>query len=138
MSALSDIAVNIEASTGNVQPLLHEIRHALGRLARDEAGTIIDLRGLPLAPGEESKIEEALGQGEVVAELDALGPSTVRETAYSGVWFVTHRNAEGEIIARFIEVSRVPEILMAQPEDIRLSVEDLTERLESGEAEAGQ
>ena len=53
MSSLDAIAVNIEAATGNIPPLLHEIRHALTRLAQGEAGTSIDLRSLPLAPGEE-------------------------------------------------------------------------------------
>jgi hydrogenase-1 operon protein HyaF len=130
MSGLSDIAVSVEAATGNVEPLLHEIRHALDRLSRGEQGTVIDLRGLPLAPGEEARIEEALGEGEVSAQLDALGPTSIRETALSGVWIVTHRNAENEIVARFIEVCRVPDILKAQDEDIQQGVHRLARRLD--------
>ena len=129
MSSLSEIAVSVDAGTGNVEPLLHELRHALARLANGGEGTVIDLRGLPLAPGEEAKIEEALGTGEVFAELNALGVTTIHETAYSGVWMVTHRNMEDEIVARFVEVCRVPEILCAQPEDIRYSVNKLAQRL---------
>lgn len=129
MSALSEIAVKVEAGTGNVQPLLHELRHALARLADGDEGTVIDLRGLPLAPGEEEKIEQALGTGEVRAELNALGVTTIQETAYSGVWMVTHRNVEDEIVARFVEVCRVPDILCAQPEDIRQGVNKLAQQL---------
>ena len=135
MSGLSKIPVNVEAGTGNVRPLMHEIRHALARLVKGEEGTVIDLRSLPLAPGEESRIEEALGEGEVHAELDALGPSTIKETAYSGVWIVTHRNTENEIVARFIEVCRVPSILKAQDEDIVAGVSRLEQQLDGG---AGQ
>jgi len=118
MNSLNAIAVNVEAFTGNVRPLLYEIRHALDRLAKGETGTTIDLRGLPLAPGEERHIEDALGVGEVRAELQALGPTVVQETAYPGVWLVTHRNADDAIVTRLIEVTRMPEILMAQREDI--------------------
>jgi hydrogenase-1 operon protein HyaF len=88
---------------------LHEIRHALQRVAQGKEGTVIDLRRLPLAPGEEERIETELGKGEVRAELDALGPTLVQETSYAGVWLVTHRNKENEIVARFIEVTRMPE-----------------------------
>jgi hydrogenase-1 operon protein HyaF len=132
MTSLSEIPVSIEAGTGNVQPLLHELRHALGRLANGDEGTVIDLRGLPLAPGEEAKIEEALGEGEVRAELNALGLTTIQETAFSGVWMVTHRNTEDEVVARFIEVCRVPEILQAQSEDIQRSVHKLAQQLNGG------
>ncbi len=130
MSALDAIKVNVEIPTGNVEPLLHEIRHALKRLADGEDGTVIDLKSLPMAPGEERRIEEALGEGEVRAELQALGPTVVQETAYPGVWLVTHRNAENEVVARFIEVTRMPEILMAQPEDIERGIEKLESELQ--------
>jgi hypothetical protein len=50
---------------------------------------------------------------------------------------VTHRNAENEVVARFVEVCRFPEILQAQPEDIQNSVEVLTQKL-SASAQNGQ
>jgi hydrogenase-1 operon protein HyaF len=130
MSALEAIAVRPEFETGNVKPLLHEIRHALERLASGGDGTVIDLRSLPLAPGEEKRIEEALGEGEVRSELDALGPTTIVETRYAGVWLVTHRNTENEIIGRFVEVTRIPELLKAQPEDIVAGLRQLKLELE--------
>ena len=122
MSSLDSIAIRAETETGNVQPLLHEIRHALKRLANGEEGTIIDMQSLPLAPGEETRIEAALGEGEVRAELDALGPSTILETSYPGVWLVTHRNTENEVVGRLIEVARIPALLLAQPEDIHAGI----------------
>jgi len=66
--------------THNVQPLLHEIRHALARLLDDGGHTVIDLRSLPLAPGEEEQLLDELGQGEVYARLHALGPTEIVET----------------------------------------------------------
>ena len=95
MSSVDTNPVCSSLETGNVEPLLHEIRHALKRLADGEAGTVIDLKRLPLAPGEEERIEETLGTGEVRAEVDALGPTIIQETSYPGVWLITHKNADG-------------------------------------------
>ncbi len=112
--------------TQNVKPLLHEIRHALDKLIETGDTTIIDLRSIPLAPGEEDKILNKLGRGEVLAQLDALGLSEIIETRYTGVWLVTHYNDENHIISRFIEVTTMPEILCSQTEDIMAAYSSLT------------
>lgn len=112
--------------THNVEPLLHEIKHALDNLIESGKTTIVDLRSLPLAPGEEDKIINTLGQGEVQAQLNALGISEVFETKYPGVWIVTHYNDEQNIISRFIEVTTMPEILCSQTEDIMEAYSRLT------------
>ena len=130
MSALDSIAVRVEASSGNVAPLLHEIRHALRRVAAGGEGTTIDLGSLPLAPGEDKRIEEQLGKGEVCASLDALGPTVVQETRFAGVWFITHRNTENEVVGRFIEVTRMPELLLAQAPDMQRSLSELERQLD--------
>ncbi len=115
--------------TRNVQPLLHEIRHALQALVDHGKTGIIDLRSIPLAPGEEAKLIDWLGRGELVAELDALGPSEIYETQYSGVWLVTHFNTDNNTIGRFIEVTLIPEILKAQQQDMQDSLAQLDEDL---------
>jgi hydrogenase-1 operon protein HyaF len=138
VSALENISVRIESSSGNIEPLLHEIRHALLRVADGGAGTSIDLGSLPLAPGEEGRIEELLGKGEVRAELDALGPTLVQESRYPGVWFITHRNTEDEVVARFIEVTRMPELLLSQTADMRRAVAELGRQLDIADGAAMQ
>jgi hydrogenase-1 operon protein HyaF len=115
-----------DALTHNVEPLLHEIKHALDKLIESGKTTMIDLRSLPLAPGEEDKILNTLGQGEVQAQLNALGVSEVLETKYPGVWIVTHYNDEQNIISRFIEVTTMPEILCSQTEDVMEAYSRLT------------
>ena len=125
------LEVTTEAFTGNVQPLLHEIFHALKRLQETGEITIIDLRALPLAPGEETRIEEKLGKGEVQARIDALGPSEIHETAIAGVWLVTHYNAEEEVLGRYIEICRVPSILESQDQDIEYGLDDMEALLET-------
>ena len=116
--------------TWNVQPILHEIRHALRTLLETGQSGIIDLRSIPLAPGEEDIILDTLGCGEVHAKLNALGPSEIYETRFSGVWMVTHYNAENDVISRFIEITRFPNILESQQEDMTTSLDALEELLD--------
>ena len=118
-----------EDLTHNVQPLLHEIRHALVKLLDDGGHTVIDLRSLPLAPGEEQKLLDKLGRGEVTAHLQALGPSEIVETRYPGVWVVVHFNNDNEVIGKFIEICDIPDLLRSQQEDIRQGLEQLQAQL---------
>ena len=118
-----------ESLTHNVQPLLHEIRHALVKLLDDGGNTVIDLRSMPLAPGEEQKLLEELGHGEVYARLHALGPTEIVETRYPGVWVVVHSNNDDEVIGKFIEVCDMPDLLRSQQEDIRNGLEQLQAQL---------
>ena len=116
--------------TGNVIPLLHEIRHALRALLDEGEETVIDLRGIPLGPGEEAHIEERLGHGEVRVELSALGPSELVETRFPGVWLVTHCNNDGEVIGKFVEICVIPRLATAQQADIRAGLAELGAQLE--------
>lgn len=127
--------VDVDYFTLNVVPLLHEVRHALGRLLESGEPTTIDLNSIPLAPGELEKIDGALGVGELRAELNALGPSQIYETSFSGVWRINHLNTAGESVGRYIEVTRIPAILLAQEADVRESLDLLTRKLSGEESD---
>ncbi len=116
--------------TGNIPPLLHEIRHALRNLLDNGETTTIDLRGLPMAPGEQDQLLEILGKGEVSARLDALGKSEITESSFAGVWLIIHYNNNGEVMGKFIEITRMPAILKAQTADMEESLAALQVRLE--------
>ncbi len=115
--------------TGNDILILHEIRHALDLLIEKNQATTIDLRSIPMAPGEEAKIEEMLGEGEISIKLDALGPSEIVETGIAGVWLVTHRNLEEEVLGKFIEITKVPSLLATPEEDLSEGLSRLIDRL---------
>lgn len=104
--------------SGNAKALLREMASLLAALAVGEAGGSIDLRALPLTPTDLDELRAVLGAGAVDARVEALGESTVRETRFPGVWWVTHRNEAGEIVAELIEICAVPAILIAPHEDI--------------------
>jgi len=118
------------AATGNVMPLLHEIRHALAGFVDHGDTTVIDLRAIPMGPGEEDRLLELLGRGEVSIRLDSLGPSDIVETNIPGVWLVTHYNAADEIIGRFIEICACPAIVSTQGADARAGLGMLEQLLQ--------
>lgn len=125
---------NIQTSnelTWNARPILFEVRHALEELLDSGQTSIIDLRSIPLAPGEEETIINTLGQGEVHASLSALGPSEIYETRYAGVWLITHYNEEKAIVSRFIEITKLPDILKSQTEDMSNALIALAHELET-------
>jgi hydrogenase-1 operon protein HyaF len=106
-------------SVGNIRALLAEIAARLESLANDGTSGSIDLNSLPFAPGEYEQLRQALGQGEVTAHIEAIGASEITETRYPGVWWVTHYNVEGDIVADMLEIAAIPGILRSQPDDIR-------------------
>ena len=118
--------------TWNVKPILHEIRHGLRKLLETGESSIIDLRSIPLAPGEEETIIDTLGCGEVHAKLNALGPSEIYETRIAGVWLITHFNEESSIISRFIEITAFPDILKSQSDDMTFALDLLENELDDG------
>ena len=115
---------------GNVRPILNEVLHAIDRLLGTNESTTIDLASLPFGPGELEHLEALLGTGELSAILDALGTSRIRETAFPGVWWIEHRNAHDEVVGRYIEITRTPEILSSQDADIVAGRARLEEQFE--------
>jgi hydrogenase-1 operon protein HyaF len=105
------------ARTGNERAVLAEILAHLQLLAETGATAAIDLLALPLSDADRGWLQETLGHGEVRAEVDAAGVSEVLETAFTGVWWVTHRNADGQTVAELIEITLLPEILRASAAD---------------------
>lgn len=136
MSRLSGIGVAVEQGAsgepelrGNALPLLHEIRHALARLLEEGEPTVIDVQSIPMGPGDMTRLMDALGEGEVKAELEALGKTVIRESRYSGVWIIEHMNTSGGIASRFVEITWVPSLLQAQVEDVQKGLEELADAL---------
>lgn len=112
--------------TGNLKPVLHEIRHALQTLIEQGQPTMLDLNGIPFSPSELAELETFLGQGEIALELDVLGKTRIQECSYAGVWRIQHFNEQDKRIGYFIEVDHVPEILRSQSDDMREGLNTLS------------
>ncbi len=117
------------AITHNDIPILHEIRHALEQLIETGESTTIDLNAIPMAPGEELKIVEMLGEGEISTTLNALGPSTIVETGIGGVWLTTHYNLHDAVLGTYIEIAKIPSLLVTEDEELVNGLQRLKRQL---------
>ena len=111
--------------SGNAPALLREIAEMLRRLLDNGEISAIDLKALPLTPADLDWLRSELGEGEIAVTLQADGESSLNETACPGVWWVTHRNQQGGVVSEFIEVTFVPDLVMAQQEDVKIGLEHL-------------
>lgn len=116
-------------SIGNVHALLYEIAARLEKLNSLNETGMIDLKSLPFARNEYKQLQTILGKGEVSARIETIGTSEVCETSYPGVWWVTHFNLDGDVVADVMEITFLPEIMKSQPEDVRAGLERLKTRL---------
>lgn len=114
---------------GGVQAMAYEILSHLQQLNETGETAAIDLKSLPMAPDEFHGIKKMLGQGEIDLTLELDGPTRIRETAYAGVWWIQHTGRDGRILAEFIEITRFPDFLSAQPDQIADAVQHLRDRL---------
>ena len=144
MDGITDIPIMVKYSevndteyevTDNVRALLTEISSMLAALINDDKIDSIDIHSLPLLPGEHEAIQSILGQGEINANFNSLGSTTIYETALAGVWWVTHNNENEDCIAETIEITTIPAILESQLADIEVACEALQEQLNDWDTE---
>jgi len=118
-----------------VEGVLHEVARLLHWLALDPGlAEVIDLRSLPLQEADRALLRQRLGDGEIDATLNLLGPTNIRETAYAGVWWARQMDADDRCALEQIIIARVPPLLLAHPADI----DDAARRLSGDLNRAGQ
>lgn len=116
--------------SSQVLALLQELQGMLAALAQDGKVNSIDIRSLPLSPVDYEELMQFLGIGEVSATVNALGLSEIKETRFSGIWWLRHLNSHDEIVAEIIEVAPLPDILKTQTPDLIDSVNVLQRYLQ--------
>ncbi|MBK8455803.1 MAG: hydrogenase expression/formation protein [Phyllobacteriaceae bacterium] len=98
--------------------LVREIGQALAAFAESGEPAAIDLRGLPMSDADREELLAWLGDGEIAATLAVAGRSEIRETRFTGVWWVRHFGTDDRIAAERIEIASVPDILIADMADV--------------------
>jgi hydrogenase-1 operon protein HyaF len=122
MNKIEQIPVQVvQGTTTQVAAILNEIDALLKKLIEEDETSAIDLRSLPLFPGDYEKLKASLGEGEISISLDTLGPSEIIETSIPGVWWCTHYNEADEKIAEFIEITRIPSLLKTDADELKHS-----------------
>jgi len=110
---------------GGVAALLTEIAMLLERVAQGGEPQAIDVRSLPMSPDDRTQLVAALGSGEIEITLRADGESTIRETSVRGVWWTEYRDRHGTVVANFIEIAPVPQILVVETDELQRGAERL-------------
>jgi len=114
---------------GGVAAILSQLVSLLEALAGGNGSALIDLRSLPMSPQDRSELQRVLGQGEVTATVEADGPTRIRETGVSGVWWIEHFDRHKTLIAELIEVALVPQLLASAADEIGPAAQGLRARL---------
>jgi hydrogenase-1 operon protein HyaF len=110
--------------------LLSEINDQIGKGARTSEAHAINLTLLPHSEEDLGFISEKLGGGSIIILSRGYGNCRVTSTATRHVWWVQHFNSQDALILNSLEITPVPESVLAAIEDIEDSAERLDEILE--------
>jgi hydrogenase-1 operon protein HyaF len=91
--------------------LLPLLAQALETQREDEPGRLFDLTDF--SPDEAELIEQVLGEGEVagIVALPEGIHAQIQESTMAGLWRVRFTAPDGRLIADYLEVSRLPEVV---------------------------
>lgn len=129
-----DNIVSFDTAVGKKQGnslaiILTEAKNALYNLLKSGRETIIDLNTIPCDAECEEQLKKILGDGDVNATLTIFGCDQIHETGIHGIWWVYHKNENGDILTKALYIAYVPSILPAQREDVEYSATVLDKRL---------
>ncbi len=129
--ATSEVAIpdTFGANVFNAPPLLPEINEHITK-AESGATHAINLSLLPHTPEDLALLNDLLGRTGVTILSRGYGNCRITATSTRPVWWVQFYNSQDTMILNTIEITRVPEVACASPEDIADSAQRLDEILE--------
>ncbi|KPP85422.1 MAG: hydrogenase expression protein HyaF [Rhodobacteraceae bacterium HLUCCA08] len=115
----------------NAPPLLVELQDKSAGYGPDAAPHVINLTLLPHTEDDLAWLDAALGQGSVDILSRGYGNCRVTATALPHVWRVQFFNSMDTLILDTFEVTAMPEVALAAPEDLADSGARLHQVLEA-------
>ncbi|MBL3570361.1 hydrogenase expression/formation protein [Rhodovulum sulfidophilum] len=128
-------ALGLEAPKGldvfNAPALLVELldRSAAWRKGKDPH--VVNLTLLPHTEGDLAWLDAALGEGAVTVLSRGYGNCRITATATANVWRVQYFNSMDTLILDTFEVTDMPEVVLAAPEDLADSAGRIRDVLEA-------
>jgi hydrogenase-1 operon protein HyaF len=113
----------------NALPILVELEDRCSKFEKSGTEHSINLTLLPLSQEETEFLDTRLGRGPVDMLSRAYGKCQVISTLTPNVWWVRYYNSMGTLILNSLEVTNMPKVVAAAPEDIGDSATRLTEIL---------
>ncbi|WP_192178527.1 hydrogenase expression/formation protein [Mesorhizobium amorphae] len=114
----------------NAPPLISELNDRIPLVGLGVGPHVINLSLLPHTEEDLTFFDGLLGQGPVIVLSRGYGNCRVTSTATRCVWWVRFFNSTDDLILNTIEVTALPEVVRAAPEDIADSRQRLLEILE--------
>lgn len=115
----------------NAPPLLVELQDKSAAWTAGAAPHVINLSLLPHTEEDLLWLDAALGEGAVTILSRGYGNCRITATALSHVWRVQFFNSMDTLILDTFEVTAMPEVALAAPEDLADSANRLTRVLET-------
>lgn len=129
----SAVSVALPESFGpgvfNSPPLVAEINDRIAAPPGKDPH-VINLSLLPHTEQDLALLDAVLGKGWLTVLSRGYGNCRVKSTTTKNVWWVQFFNSQDTLILNTIEVTSIPEVVTAAPEDIRDSAARLREILE--------
>lgn len=127
-AATVPLTTEFPANVFNAPPLIPEINAHLPQIADGSlASHVINLSLLPHTPEDLSYLDTVFGTGPLIILSRGYGNCRIRATATRNLWWVRYYNSQDTLILNSIELSRLPEVAVAAPEDLADSCERLAE-----------
>lgn len=117
----------------NAPSLVREIADRSLRHRETGETHVINLTLLPVTPEDLAYLDAALGRGGVSLLSRGYGNCRITATSLPGVWWVQYFNAAENLILNTLEMTDIPEVALAAPEDIADSIERLADCLRAME-----
>jgi hydrogenase-1 operon protein HyaF len=110
----------------NAESLLKEIRARAREFTPGQTPHVINMSLLPVSPEDVAFVNHSLGTGPVTILSRGYGRCRITATRVRKVWLVQYFNLMDTLILNTIEITGMPEVAVAAPDDI----EDTARRLE--------
>ena len=114
----------------NVPSVLVELEDQRRNWRAGNLAHVVNLTLLPLTPDDIGYLDYRLGTGRVLILSRAYGNCRITNCRVSRTWRVVYYNSMDTVILNSVEVTDMPEVACAAPEDLRDSVERLHEVLQ--------
>jgi hydrogenase-1 operon protein HyaF len=121
--------IELPSGVMNAPPLLTELNAKIAEYQPGGEAHTINLSLLPQTEQDLAFLSQRLGGGSVTILSRGYGNCRITATGTTFVWWVQYFNSEDTLILNTLEVSDVPSVACASPEDIADSCERLQEIL---------
>jgi hydrogenase-1 operon protein HyaF len=114
----------------NVPSVLVELADQRTNWQAGQLAHVVNLSLLPLTPNDIAHLDHQLGTGRVLILSRGYGNCRITNCKVPNTWRVVYYNSQDAVILNSVEVSDMPEVACAAPEDLLDSVERLTDVLQ--------